>query len=40
MELPVNMIERTGRRFVADRRAHRFAADHALQAKLCHQPLD
>src|SRR4051794_25448223 len=34
------MVQRARRRLVADRRAHRFATDHALQAKVCHQPLD
>ena len=33
LELPVDVIQRTRRRLVADRRPHRLAADHALQAQ-------
>ena len=40
MELPVHLIERARRGFVADRRAHRFAPDYPLQAQVAHQPLN
>src|SRR4051794_5678742 len=38
MELPVYLVTRTGRRFVADRRLHRLAADRAVKSHLLHQP--
>ena len=37
MELPVQLVERTGRCFVAERRLHRLAADFALQAAIARQ---
>ena len=40
MELAVDVIQRARRRFVADRRPHRLATDHTLQAQVRHQPLD
>lgn len=40
LELSVHLIQRTRRRLVAERRAHRLAADHALKAQVPHQPLD
>lgn len=40
MELPLHLIERARRGFVADRRAHRLAPDYALQAQVAHQPLN
>ena len=40
MELPVHLIERARRGFVADRRAHRLAPDDTLQAQVAHQLLD
>src|SRR4051795_2882516 len=38
LELPVYLVTRTGRRFVADRRLHRLAADRAVKTHLLHQP--
>ena len=40
MELPVHLVKRARRGFVADRRAHRLAPDYTLQAQVTHQPLD
>ncbi len=40
MELPVHLIERARRGFIADRRAHRLAPDYTLQAQVAHQPLN
>jgi len=40
MELAVDLIERARRGLVADRRLHRLAPDHALQAEITYQPLD
>ena len=39
MELPVHLVERARCGFVADRRAHRLAADDTLQAQVAHKPL-
>ena len=38
LELPIDMVQRARRRFVADRGSDRLAADHALQTKGSHQP--
>src|SRR3954470_19291904 len=38
MELPVYLVTQIGRRFVADRRLHRLAADRAVKTHLLHQP--
>ena len=38
VELPVDVIARARRRFIAGGRAHRLAADYPCQAHLAHQP--
>lgn len=40
VELPVDLIERTRRCLVADRRVHRLAPDYILQAEVTYQPFD
>src|SRR5215204_1559739 len=40
VELTVHLVEWAQRRLVADRRAYRLAADHALKTEFAHQPLD
>jgi len=39
MELPVQLVERTGRCLSSQRRIHRLAADHALRVKIAFQPI-
>ena len=38
LELPIDVVQRARRGFVADRGPDRLAADHALQVKASHQP--